>query len=91
MNKAGLVDVVASKTNFTKKDSTAAVDAFIAAVTEALSKGESVQLVGFGTFEVRKRAAHEGVNPKTRAKIMIAASNNVGFKAGKNLKDAVNG
>ena len=72
-----------------KKDSAAAVDAVFATVTEYLSKGEKVQLIGFGNFEVRERAAHKGRNPQTGKEIKIAASKVPAFKAGKALKDAV--
>ena len=90
MNKAELVDAVAAKTGATKKDTEATVKAFVDAVTEALKKGDKVQLIGFGSFEVRKRAARKGRNPQTREEIKIAASKSPVFKAGKALKDAVN-
>ncbi|MCQ2547422.1 MAG: HU family DNA-binding protein [Clostridia bacterium] len=91
MNKAQLVAVIAEKTNFTKKDAEEAVNAFTAAVEEALVNGDKVQLVGFGTFETRARKARQGRNPrKPEEVIMIEASKAPVFKAGKALKDAVN-
>lgn len=91
MNKGELVSAVAAKTNVTKKDAEAAVNAFIASVQEALVKGEKVQLIGFGTFETRDRKAREGRNPKKPSEVIhIAASKAPVFKAGKALKDAVN-
>ena len=90
MNKTDLIAAVAAKAELTKKDAAAATDAVIAAVKEALVKGDKVQLVGFGTFEVRKRSARQGKNPRTGAAIKIAASKVPAFKAGKPLKDAVN-
>ena len=90
MNKAELVDAVAAKTGATKKDTEATVKAFVEAVTAALKKGDKVQLIGFGSFEVRKRAARKGRNPQTGEEIKIAASKSPVFKAGKALKDAVN-
>ena len=90
MTKADLITSVAQKAEITKKDADAAVSAFIESITEALKKGEKVQLVGFGSFEVRTRAAREGVNPQTQKKIKIPASKVPAFKAGKALKDAIN-
>ena len=90
MNKAELVAAVAAKTELTKKDSEKALKAFIEVVTEELQKGEKVQLLGFGTFEVAKRAAREGRNPQTGKAMKIAASKAPKFKAGKALKDEVN-
>ncbi|MGO1069523.1 HU family DNA-binding protein [Lysobacter antibioticus] len=90
MNKAELVAAVAETAELSKTDATAAVDALIDVVTKALKKGDTVTLVGFGTFQVRKRAARQGRNPKTGETIKIAASKNPSFKAGKALKDAVN-
>ncbi|NLL94080.1 MAG: HU family DNA-binding protein [Clostridiales bacterium] len=90
MNKAELVAAVAAKTELTKKDSEKALKAFIEVVTEELKKGDKVQLVGFGTFEVAKRAAREGRNPQTGKVMKIAASKAPKFKAGKALKDEVN-
>lgn len=90
MNKAELIDAVADSTDLSKADATRAVDAVLDSVTGALKKGEQVSLVGFGTFEVRERAARQGRNPQTGATIQIAASKAPAFKAGKALKDAVN-
>ena len=90
MNKAELISVVAEKTGFTKKDSDLAVNAALDAITDALVAGEKVQLVGFGTFEVKERAARVGRNPQTNEEIEIAASRVASFKVGKALKDAVN-
>ncbi|MGY8565401.1 HU family DNA-binding protein [Stenotrophomonas rhizophila] len=90
MNKTELIDAVAEVADLTKADSARAVDAVIAAVTKALKAGDAVTLVGFGTFQVRDRAARTGRNPKTGDTIKIAASKNPSFKAGKALKDAVN-
>ncbi|MFC4653391.1 HU family DNA-binding protein [Lactococcus nasutitermitis] len=88
-NKQDLIAEVAAKTGLTKKDSEKAVNAFGESVTEFLAKGEKVQLIGFGTFETRERAAREGRNPQTGAAIKIAATTVPAFKAGKALKDAV--
>jgi DNA-binding protein HU-beta len=90
MNKAELVAAMAAQTELSKKDSEKALKAFIDVVTEELQKGEKVQLVGFGTFEVAKRAAREGRNPQTGKTMKIAASNAPKFKAGKALKDTIN-
>ncbi|MDA8213259.1 MAG: HU family DNA-binding protein [Clostridia bacterium] len=89
MNKSELVSSVAEKSELTKKDAEKAVNAVFASIEEALSKGDKVQLVGFGTFEVRERAARKGRNPQTGAEIEIAAAKIPAFKAGKALKDAV--
>ena len=89
MNKAELISVVAEKTGFTKKDSDLAVNAALDAITEALVAGEKVQLVGFGTFEVKERAARVGRNPQTKEEITIPAARVASFKVGKALKDAV--
>ena len=88
-NKQDLIAKVAEATELTKKDSAAAVDAVFATVSEYLSKGEKVQLIGFGNFEVRERAARKGRNPQTGKEIEVAASKVPAFKAGKALKDAV--
>lgn len=88
-NKAQLVNDVAAATGLTKKDATAAVDAVFASVQKSLAKGDKVQLIGFGTFEVRNRAARKGRNPQTGKEIEIAASKVPAFKPGKALKDAV--
>ena len=90
MNKAELVAAVAAKTGDTKKAAEASVDAFVSAIKESLKKGEKVQLVGFGSFEVRKRAARKGRNPQTKEEIKIPASKAPVFRAGKQLKDLVN-
>ena len=90
MNKTQLIEAVAAKTELTKKEAEAAVNATIAAVIDALKAGDKVQLVGFGTFEVKERAARTGRNPQTGATIEIAASKAPAFSAGKALKDAVN-
>ena len=89
MNKTELIAAVAEKTAMSKKDSEKAVNALFEAVTEALVKGEKVQLVGFGTFDVKERAAHMGRNPRTKEAMEIPASRVAGFKVGKALKDAV--
>ena len=91
MNKAELVAAVAAKTGDTKKNTEEVVNAFVDVVTASLKKGEKVQLVGFGSFEVKKRAARKGRNPQTGEEIKIPASKAPAFKAGKALKDAVNG
>ena len=90
MNKNDLITEVAKNTGLSKVDSAKAVDALLNAVTGALKKNDEVRLVGFGTFSVAKRAATEGRNPRTGAKIKIPASKQPKFKAGKGLKDAVN-
>ena len=89
MTKIELVAAIAAKTDFTKKDSEAALVAVIESITEALKKGEKVSLVGFGTFEVRTRAAREGINPQSQKKIKIPAKKVPAFKAGKLLKETV--
>ena len=91
MNKTELVEAMAKQTGLSKKDADAAVKAFTDVVTKELKKGEKVTLIGFGTFEVGKRAARKGRNPQTGAEIKIKASKAPKFKAGKALKDAVNG
>ena len=88
-NKQDLIAKVAEKTSLTKKDSVAAVDAVFGAVSDYLAQGEKVQLIGFGNFEIRKRAARKGRNPQTGKEITIAATKVPAFKAGKALKDAV--
>ena len=90
MNKTELVAAISEKTELTNKDSEKALKALIDVVAEELKKGEKVQLVGFGTFEVSERAARTGKNPQTGAEIKIAACKAPKFKAGKALKDAVN-
>ncbi|MCX7708270.1 MAG: HU family DNA-binding protein [Clostridia bacterium] len=90
MNKTDLINSIAAKSGLNKKNSEAALNAFIGSVEETLKKGDKVVLVGFGTFEVRKRAARKGRNPQTKKEITIPASNAPVFKAGKGLKDKVN-
>ena len=90
MNKSDLIAAIAAKTGDTKKSAEAALNAFVDVVTESLVKGDKVQLVGFGSFEVRKRAARKGRNPQTKEEIKIPASKAPVFKAGKALKDLVN-
>ncbi len=91
MNKTELVDAIAKETNLSKKDSEKAVKAFTDVVSKELKKKGKVQLVGFGTFETAKRAARTGKNPQSGAAIKIPAATVPKFKAGKALKDAVNG
>ena len=90
MTKAELIAAVAAKADITKKDADKAVSAVISSIEEALVKGEKVQLVGFGTFEVRDRKAKEAINPATKQKIKVPAKKAPAFKAGKALKEAVN-
>jgi len=90
MNKAELIAAVAEKSGLSKKDSELAVNSLIDSVVEGLQKGEKVQLVGFGVFEVKERAARMGRNPKTKEAIQIPASSAPVFKAGKAFKDAIN-
>lgn len=90
MNKTELVAAVAEQAGLSKKDAEAAVKAFTDVVSDALKKGDKIQLVGFGTFEVSERAAREGRNPKTGESMKIEACKTPKFKAGKALKDAVN-
>ena len=89
MNKGELISAVAEKAGLSKKAAEAAVNAFFESVEGALKKGDKVSLIGFGNFEVKERAAREGINPLTKEKIKIAASKVPAFKAGKALKDAV--
>ncbi len=89
MNKSELIDAVASNAGLTKASAGDAVEAALGAITGALSSGDSVALVGFGTFSVRERGARTGRNPRTGESIQIAASRVPAFKAGKALKDAV--
>ena len=91
MNKSELISEVASKTAMPKKDAEKAVNAFIDTVKEAIAQKDKVQLIGFGTFEVSERAAREGRNPQTGKTMKIAACKAPKFKAGKALKDMVNG
>ena len=90
MNKAEFVSAVADDAELSKADAGRAVDAMIGVISKALKKGDTITLVGFGTFSVRKRAARQGRNPQTGDTIKIKASKNPAFKAGKALKDAVN-
>ncbi|HEY5603973.1 MAG TPA: HU family DNA-binding protein [Gammaproteobacteria bacterium] len=90
MNKQDLIDAVAESAELSKAAAGRAVDGMLSAISNALSKGEQVSLVGFGTFLVRERAARTGRNPRTGEPIAIAAAKNPSFKAGKALKDAVN-
>ena len=90
MNKTQLIDKIADGADISKAAAGRALDAFVEAVTETLQEGETVSLVGFGTFSVRERAARTGRNPQTGEPIEIAAAKTPGFKAGKSLKDAVN-
>ena len=89
MNKTELIAAVAEKTDHSKKDADAAVSAVLGAITDALKAGDKIQLVGFGTFEVRNRAAKQGRNPRTGETMTVPASKVPAFKAGKALKDAV--
>ncbi len=89
MNKSDLIDMIASAADISKAAAGRALDAFLDGITGALSQGDTVALIGFGTFTVRERAARSGRNPKTGQTIQIKASKVPGFKAGKALKDAV--
>lgn len=89
MNKAELVQIVAEQTHCTKKDMAVIVDCIFDAISDALSRGEKVQLVGFGNFEIRERAARKGRNPQTGEVIQIAASRIPAFRAGKVLREGV--
>ena len=90
MNKGDVIEKVAETTGLSKADAARAVDAVLSAISGSLASGESVAIAGFGTFDVRERAARTGRNPKTGETLQIAASKAPGFKAGKALKDAVN-
>ena len=90
MNKTELINAIAEKAELSKKDADKALKAFVDVVAEELKKGEKIQLVGFGTFEVSERAAREGRNPQTGETMKIAASKTPKFKAGKALKDMLN-
>ncbi len=90
VNKGDLVDLVAERTGFTKKDSGKALDAVFSAISSALAKGDKVSLVGFGSFEVRARRARQGRNPQTGRSLPIAARKVPVFRAGKPLKESVN-
>lgn len=89
MNKAELIDAIAAESKLSKADSKKAIDAFVAATTKALKKGDRVALVGFGSFSIAKRAARKGRNPQTGKEIKIAAKKVVKFKAGTELSDKV--
>lgn len=89
MNKTELISAVAEKAEMTKKDAEKAVNAILSSVEDALAQGDKVQLVGFGTFEVRERAARKGRNPQTGKEILISATKVPAFKPGKALKEAV--
>ena len=89
MNKTELVDAVATQAELTKKDATNAVDALLEIISNTLAKEEKIQLIGFGTFEVRERVARTGRNPQTGEEIQISASKVPAFKPGKELKEAV--
>lgn len=89
MNKTELIEAVAQKSNLTKKDADACLSALIGVITDTLNKGDKVQWTGFGSFELRQRAARKGVNPATGAQIDIAASSAPAFKPGKAFKDAL--
>ena len=89
MNKTELIAAIAAKAELSKKDAEKALAAFIESVEDALKSDDKVQLVGFGTFEVKNRAARQGVNPLTKEKITISASKAPAFKAGKAFKDAI--
>jgi len=90
MNKNEFIASFSQKADLSKKDAEKAYSAFVETITEALTKGEKIQLVGFGTFEVKERAARVGLNPQTKEKIQIPASKAPGFKAGKAFKDIFN-
>lgn len=90
MNKTDLINAVAEEADLSKADAGRAVEAVLDTVTRALKSGDSVSLVGFGTFSVKHRAARTGRNPRTGGTLHIAATNVPGFKAGKGLKEAVN-
>ncbi len=90
MNKSELIAALAEKTELSKKDAEKALNAYVDVITASLAKGEKVQLIGFGTFDVKKRPARTARNPRTGAEIKIAASKAPAFKAGKALKDKVN-
>ena len=89
MNKTQLIEAIAASANLKKKDAEAALNAFTTVVADALKKGDKVQLIGFGTFEVRERAEKQGRNPKTGETMTVPASKVPAFKAGKALKDAI--
>jgi DNA-binding protein HU-beta len=90
MNKSDLIGGIATKSGLSKKDSAAALEATLTAITDAMANGDSLTLVGFGTFAVSERAAREGINPQTKAPIQIKASKVPKFKPGKALRDSIN-
>ena len=90
MNKTQLIDIVAEKSGLKKKEAEVAVNAMVEAIVAAMKEGEKVQIVGFGTFEVKERAERNGRNPKTGESITVPASKHAAFAAGKTLKDALN-
>ena len=90
MTKTTLIDIVAANTGLKKKDAEVAVNAVFGAMTDALTEGEKVQVVGFGTFEVKERAARKGINPLTKKAMNIKASKSLSFKAGKAMKELLN-
>jgi DNA-binding protein HU-beta len=90
MNKAELIDAMASESGLTKSDAKKALDAFVNATSAALKSGDKISLIGFGTFDISKRSERNGRNPKTGAVIKIAAKNSVRFKAGSDLSNSVN-
>lgn len=89
MTKSDLINVVSENSGLSKKDAGKAVDSVFEALSDAMAKGDKIQIVGFGTFSVKKRAERKGVNPRTKKEITIPASTLPSFKAGKSLKDAV--
>lgn len=91
MNRVGLIAAVVDQAQLTKKDAKKAVEAVFSTISDSLTKGDKVRIIGFGTFEVRDRKGREGRNPRTNEPIQIEASKTPGFKAGKQLKDLVNG
>ena len=90
MNKNELIRSIANKAGITLKDANVALESVLGAITDALNEGEKVQISGFGTFEIKEKSAHEGINPKTGEKIQIAASKTPVFKFGKAYKDSFN-
>lgn len=91
MNRVGLIAAVADQAQLTQKDAKKAVEAVFSTISDSLTKGDKVRIIGFGTFEVRDRKGREGRNPRTNEPIQIEASKTPAFKAGKQLKDLVNG
>ncbi len=91
MNKTQLIEAVAAKANMKKKDAESAINSLVDVITDALKDGEKVQLTGFGSFDVKERAAHDGINPFTKETMHFEASKKPAFSASKALKDAING